>query len=320
MGASLVQAWYTRQELGFPPAVCLISSEQTLASGKGISTLIPVSIDELVRLVFTVLNHSARESASLFIFNGRTGHVITGHSADPDGNGITFTDPWPGSLLSKAQNAMDVDAKQVNGEWHITSAELKRVLIAAFVSPATWAVLNGQPGRPTMTDLRKSYFGRSPVPIDVVARDDSDPTRVVITLRPYDFGEHGAMEIVHNEKNEIYSIVLRIRQSFTGIPPYDFNSSSAIVLYRLLTELVPQADKETMRPLADELRILHRMEFLAKAQRFEYRDSQIGRFAFAFLGVTEQDFGEFGTLSVLSISTITDSSHKPWTEITLTMH
>ena len=169
--------------------------------------------------------------------------------------------------------------------WRITAGDLERVLVAAFIGPAIWASMSGQPGLPTLTELRASDFW-SFFHISQSARDDSDPTYVSITLQTGGFSEHNAIQLRCNEKDEICSAVLRLRQSWVFGPPYGINPFATDIAASWLATLVPQTDRPKLDPLIGELRSLRLDERLKEnSQRAEWSRSDVGRLVAAYLGL-----------------------------------
>lgn len=319
-GATLVQAWRTAQMFGVPPPVCLLASGQPRVAGAGISTLVLVSKDELLRLLYTALNYCARSAAQLFVFDGRIGHAVTALSAEPNGEGVTFHDPWPGdSLLSRGQNAAGVDAQRVGDVWHLTFGELKRVLVAAFISPAIWASMSGQPGLPTLAELRASDLW-SFFHLREIARDDSDPTYVPITLQPGGFIESITMRLISYENEEIYSADLGLRQSWVIGPPFGINPFATDIAASWMATLTPQADRPKIAPLIEELRSLRLDDRLKQnSQSAEWSNSDAGRLVSAYLGLDDHSFASSQDLSFLTIETAKDADGTAWTQIHLTL-
>jgi hypothetical protein len=317
-GATLTQAWRTTQLFGVPAPVCLLAMGQDRIAAAGIDTVIMVPKKELVSLVCTALNHHARSAVQLFVFDGRTGHAVTAFAADAGCAGLSFHDPWPGdSLLSKAYNAAGVDVRPVGDLWHITSADLERILVAAFISPGIWASVSGRPSVPTLTELRASdlwsFFN-----LRETARDDSDPTYVSITLQPGGFTEHIGMTLNCYENEEISSAELNLRQSWVIGPPMGINPFATDIACSWLAAFVPSADNATVAPLIDELRSLRLGEELkAKAQDPAWSNTQSGRLVAAYLGLNGQSFAAAGALCFLTIETAEDDAGIPWTRLRL---
>jgi hypothetical protein len=317
-GATLAQSWRTTQLFGVPAPVCLLAAGQDRIEAAGISTLTQVPKSDLVRLVRAALNHRARSSVQLFVFDGRNGHSVTAVSADAGGDGIRFHDPWPGdSLLSKAYNAAGVDARRDGDLWHITSSDLERVLVAAFVSPGTWATMSGRPSVPTLGELRASDLW-SFFHLREVGRDDSDPTWVSIALQPGGFSEHIGMHLSCYEDEVISSAELALRQSWVIGPPMGINPFATDIAASWLSALVPATDSAQMAPLIDELRSLQLDESLkARTQDPAWNAGESGRLIAAYLGLNDQAFATAGALSFLVVETTEDSDEIPWTRLSL---
>lgn len=319
-GASLVQAWRTAQLSGLPPKTCLIDSAQPRITREGISTAVLVPRDEMARLVCRALQHRARSSVQLFVFDGTAGHSVVAHSADPDGSGVTFHDPWPGdSLLSAGHNRAGVAAQRQGTRWHITTTELQKVLVAAFVSPAVWASLCGRPGLQTLSELRGtelwSFFN-----LHEVGRDDSDPTYVQITLEPGGFTEHVGMTLTCYETEEICGAELRLRQSWVIGPPMGINPFAKDIAKGWLAEIVPQADRENVLPLVQALWGADMTEeFKARTEDPAWRESDAGRLVAAYLGLVEQDWGTAFAQTSLQVGTVADEDGTKWTRIRIIM-
>jgi hypothetical protein len=316
-GATLAQAWRTVQLFGVPARVCLLAFGQDRVEAAGIDTLIQVPKGDLVSLIRTALNHRARSAVQLFVFDGRSGHSVTAFTTDADG--ISFHDPWPGdSLLSKAYNAAGVDARRDGNLWRITSSDLERVLVAAFISPGTWAAMSGQPSVPTLGELQASdlwsFFN-----LREIARDDSDPTSVAITLQPGGFTEHIGLKLTCFEDEAIGSAELRLRQSWVIGPPMGINPFANDIAASWLKALVPSTDIARVTPMIEEIRSLRLDEELkAKALDPAWSASQSGRLVAAYLGLNNQSFATAGALCFLTIGT-SDDEGTPWTRMHLTL-
>lgn len=319
-GATLAQAWRTAQLLGQPPRVCLVVGDRSDVDTTGITKLVRVSRSDIVRLVCAVLDYQARSAAQLFTFDGSIGHSVTALSADPGAAGITFHDPWPGdSLLSAAQNSASLAAQRVDRGWHLTAAELERVLVAAFVGPAVWDGVTGGPGLVDMQDLWSSDFA-SFFHVREVARDDSDPTYVEVTLQPGQFTEHIDMTVVHYENGQICSAKLRLRESWVIGPPWGLNPLAKDIAASWLGTFVPPADAPRLTPRVVDLRALRLDEATQrKMQDPVWSAGEAGRFIGAYAGVTQEPFFAAYDMTALRVSTVQDDERAPWTELSLTM-
>lgn len=319
-GATLAQAWRTAQLIGSPPPVCLLSAEQPRVTGAGIDRLVLVVPDELVRLVCAALNYRARVGAQLFVFDGRTGHSVYATSADPAGAVITYRDPWgDDSLLCKEHNAAGVAAQRAGDAWQVTAAELRRVLVASFISPAVWATMTGQPGLQTLAELRASDLW-SFFRLRETARDDSDPTYVPVTLESAVLPGDIAMQLYCYENGEICSADLRLRRSWVLGDRAGIKPSATDVAASWLATLIPAADRTRWGPLTGRLRSLRFDERLrAKAQSPAWRASEAGRLAAAYLGLTDESFTLAGSMTFTTVETATDADGTAWTDIRMSL-
>lgn len=318
-GATLAQAWRTAQLFGQAPRVCLVAGDRSDVDTTGITKLVRVSRSNIVRLVCAVLDYQARSAAQMFTFDGRIGHCVTALSADVGAGGITFHDPWPGdSLLSAAQNSAGVAAQRVDRGWHLTAAELERVLMAAFVGPAVWDSVTGGPGLVNMQDLWSSDFA-SFFHVREVARDDSDSTYVKVILQPGQFTEHIDMTVRHYENGQICSAKLRLREAWVIGPPWGLNTLAKDIAASWLGTFVPPADAPRLAPLAGDLRALRLDEAMQREKDPVWNASETGRFISAYAGVTQEPFIGAYDMTTLRVSTIQDNERAPWTELSLMM-
>jgi hypothetical protein len=249
-----------------------------------------------------VLTWDDPTAAQLCTFDGRTGHAVTALSADT--GGFTFHDPWPGdSLLSAYQNAAGVDAQPIGGEWHITAAELARVVVAAFIFPLLWAEVTGRPGRVSFAALQASEFWAF-FHVSETARNERDPARVSVYLKTGGFTEHVAMSMTLSRRGFISTAELRLRQSWLLGPPWGVNPFATDIAAGFLSALTPEADRDRIEPIARTIRGF-RMD---AANRARFGDQQFlasvavrGLQAYAGVGADQLTLPMTG--STLSIAT-----------------
>jgi hypothetical protein len=319
-GGTLVQSWRVAQLLGSPPPVCLLSAEQPRVTGAGVSRLVLVPVDELVRLVGTAQNYRARVGTQLFLFDGRTGHAVYSTAADLAGTVITYRDSWgDDSFLCREHNAAGVAARRAGDAWQVTADELTRVLVAAFISPAVWAKMTGQPGLSTLAELRASDLW-SFFRLRETARDDSDPTYVPVTLESAVLAGDATMQLYCYENGEISSADLRLRRSWVLGDRVASKPSATDIAASWLATVVPAADRTRLGPLIGQLRSLRFDERLrANSQRPEWRATEAARLASAYLGLTDDSFTLAADLTFLTVETVTDADGTAWTSIRMSL-
>lgn len=320
-GATLAQAWRTAQLFGVPPRTCLLDSAVSDISATGITTLVMVPRDELVGFVQQAVASRRRSSAQLFMFDGETGHCVSSQEADVDKGGVTFHDPWPGdSLLSAGQNRAGVAAQRRGDLWHLTTAELEQVLVAAFISPSTWAGLCGRPGLPTFGELQVSEFWQF-FNIQEVGRDDADPTYVRISLEPGAFTEHIAMRLICYETDEICHATLMLRESWVIGPPWGINPFAKDIAATWLTATVPAVDRGAMAPLVAEL---HRADlgdelWTERMKTPAWYESEPGHMVASYLGVADTPFFVAFEQTALQVKSAEGDDGSAFTDVSVTL-
>jgi hypothetical protein len=318
-GATLAQAWRTNGLFGMPLPVCLMVPDQARVRGDEIDTLYEIPAPDLAQLVCRSLAVRKRSAAQLFVSDGQCGHVITALQADADMSGLTYHDPWPGdSLLSVGQNAAGVSARRAGEGWHITNRELEKVIVAAFIVPSVWALMCGEPGPPTFTDLRNSEFWQY-FHISEESHDDSDRTHVHIRLRPGGWVEHIAMHLYCYEDDYISSAELSLRQSWVIGPPWGINPFAKDLARSWLLALTAASDQEAIRPLVDQLRSLTIDEELkTKTMDPQWCKSPAGQLTAAYLGLNDTEFHVALGMTAIFVDSLR-ADNDTWTRILVSL-
>jgi len=160
VGATLEQAWRTCMLVGGQTPVCLLSTERESVPTTAIDTVIKLSPHELVLALGGILRPGDLAHSQIFTHDGVTGHSVLVNRFDAMTSRFVYHDPWPGSsLLCKQNNRLGIDAKPDGArDWSISSDELEKVILAAFVNRYLWAEHNGEKYFRTHDELRKSEF------------------------------------------------------------------------------------------------------------------------------------------------------------------
>ena len=210
-------------------------------------------------------------------------------------------------------------ARRAGDAWQGTADELTRVLVAAFISPAVWAKMPGQPGLSTLAELRASDLW-SFFRLRETARDDSDPTYVPVTLESAVLAGDATMQLYCYENGEISSADLRLRRSWVLGDRVASKPSATDIAASWLATGVPAADRTRLGPLIGQLRSLRFDERLrANSQRPEWRATEAARLASAYLGLTDDSFTLAADLTFLTVETVTDADGTAWTSIRMSL-
>lgn len=259
-GATIEQAWRTRILVSGRPPVCLVAGDRPAVTTAAIRRVHELSARELVEALARLLGSpTSRQAAQIFYHDGETGHSVTLLGYDPVPGAFEFHDPWPGrSLLCAENNPAGVSAKpsaRNHRRWTITADELRRVIVVAFVEPATWADLTGTPFRLTYGDLQASDFW-SFFHLSEYERRAAEEGRVRIRLLTGGFRNDLVLRIVLDEREDIRHAETALRRPWVTGPPFGVNPLALDFAGSFLTTFVPAPDQSQIAPLADALRRL----------------------------------------------------------------
>ena len=257
-GATIEQAWRTVGLLSAWSPVCLVASDKPPVSTSEIKEVIKMNSKELVNTLSKLLLLGKEVSSPTFYYDGQTGHCVTLFKFDTSTSRFTYLDPWPGtSLLSKEYNAAGVDAVNVEKNlWSITSEELERVIMAAFVFQADWASYNGQKNYLTYAEFQNTDFykffhthetGRDVQEIEGFLHDNTQVT--IVRLEPGAFQPEIRLEITLDEQTRLRQGVLAIKRSWLIGKPFGINPYALDILKSFIATITPQ----TERPIMDQL-------------------------------------------------------------------
>lgn len=259
-GATIEQAWRTRILVSGRPPVCLVARERPTVSTAAIRHVHALSAGELVETFARLLDSpGSRQAAQIFYYDGETGHSVTLLGYNAVHRTFEFHDPWPGrSLLCEENNPAGVNAKPSAGNdglWTVTADELRRVIVVAFVEPAAWADLSGDPFRVAYGDLQASDFW-SFFHISEYERQAVEAGRVGIRLLTGGFRNDLVLRVVLDEREEIRHAEAALRRPWVTGPPFGVNPFALDFAGSFLNAFVPTPDKGRVAPLIDALQRL----------------------------------------------------------------
>src|SRR5215471_16131142 len=140
-------------------------------------------------------------ASPILYHDGHMGHSVTLLEYDKNTLRFTYHDPWPGhSLLCKEYNAAGVDAQPQNGYWSITSAELEKVIFAAFVQCPLWSEYLGEKYYMTSDEFSKSDFWTFFHLTEVDRKKQGENGNLTVLLKPGGFQSEIDLNVTVNQK------------------------------------------------------------------------------------------------------------------------
>jgi hypothetical protein len=312
-GGTVEQAWRTNGLLTGKLPVCLLSTDQPPVTTDAIDRVIKMKSPEVVETLVDLFGTEERVAFPILYHDGHMGHSVTLLAFDA--GRFTYHDPWPGdSLLTKDYNAAGVAAQAKNGSWSITTAELEKVIFAAFVPSALWAEYQGEQYFMTYDEFSASDFWKF-FHIKEAARHDEDG-QTSVTLKPGGFQSEIAMSVALNEKNRLTAGLLRVKRSWVVGPPHGMNPLALDLVRSFIRTLTPPPDQDQVSGLVNMLRQIQNPTYANQLVE-EGPDKSFEHLAlFTYLGPSPSCEAVF-PYSKLSLKNVTDDG-TDWLETQIT--
>jgi len=284
-GGTVEQVWRTSGLFTGKLPVCLLSTDQPSVPTEAIDRVIKTSSKELVDTLIKLFPLDNPAAFQILYHDGNLGHSITLLAYDAKADRFTYHDPWPGpSLLTWDFNAAGVDAKSVDGSWSITSAELAKVVFAAFVRRPLWAEYTNETYYLTYDQFVASDFWKF-FHVSVVGREGPDAdNRTVVALKTGGFQSELRLAVTVTRNNRVARGVLETKRSWMIGPPYGLNPFALDIVRSFVAALIPPPDRDTAAPLVE---MLHRIRDSAYAEQMLKEGpehSVVHRALFTYLG------------------------------------
>ena len=252
-GGSVEQVWRTNGLLTGKLPVCLLSTDQPAVTTDAIDRVIKMTSAQVVQTLAELFATGEKVAFSILYHDGHLGHSVTLLEYDSTNQRFTYHDPWPGdSLLAKDYNAAGVDAQPKDDYWSVTSAELEKVIFAAFVLRALWSEYVGEKYFMTYDEFTASDFWKFFHIKEAARQDDNGQTNV--TLKPGGFQSEIEMSVTLNEKNRLTAGLLRVKRSWVIGPPHGVNPLALDIVRSFIRTLTPPPDQDQVASLVNMLR------------------------------------------------------------------
>jgi len=284
-GATLEQAWRTNSLLTGKLPVCLLSTDHPSVPTDAIDRVIKMNSKEVVDTLIDLFGMNETMASPILYHDGHLGHSVALLKYNKDTLRFTYHDPWPGySLLCKDFNAAEVDAQPQNGYWSISSAELEKVIFAAFIKCPLWSEYVGEKYYMTYDEFTTSGFWTFFHLTEVDRKKQSDNSNTMVILKTSGFQNEIDLNVIVNQKNRLVEGVLSLRRSWVIGPPYGLNPFALDIVRSFVATLIPPLDQEATSGFVT---LLHQIEDPAYAEQLVNEGverSILHRALFTYLG------------------------------------
>ncbi len=279
-GATIQQIWMFFTVFG-TRMYCVLARPLADAQTVRIERLVKSTPKELVAWLQQLQQATGELNVVVAYHDGATGHCIRLVRYEAAGDRIVYHDPWPErSLLAKENNPAGIDAQPAEGRlWSVTSAELERVVFAAYLFPIQWARLQAQPVAQSFTAWTGSDFFKF-FRLRKLAEHDADGLAHRV-FAPGAFQQQIALVVsVDPATDVIRKASLRLRRDWLGANfPLALDLAKSFVL-----AFAPGPDRAVYEPVARLLASLTNRTELARVRDANPDESETVRLAQAFLG------------------------------------
>ena len=284
-GGTIEQAWRTNGLLTGKFPVCLLSTEQPSVATDAIDRVIKMSSKELVETLIDLFGMNEAMACPVLYHDGHLGHAITLVEYNRDALRFNYHDPWPGdSLLCKDFNAAGVDARPQNGYWSITSAELVKVIFAAFIGRPLLSEFMGEKYYLTYDEFTASDFWTF-FHLTVGERKmRDDDGNILVTLKTGGFQSEIDLNVTVNQKNRLVEGLLSVKRSWVIGPPYGLNPFALDIVRSFIAALAPPPDQKAVSGLVNMLSHIGNPAYAERMVNEGPEKSILHRALFTYLG------------------------------------
>jgi hypothetical protein len=314
-GATLEQGWRNNRKLSGAWPVCLLVSGKPTGPTGAINHIVKMDSQQLADTLAEIFELYASDlcfsGAAVLYDDGYRGHAIRVVKYDNTTSRFAYIDSWPGnSLLSKEFNAAGIDAQRADflslglpdierTYWTVTLEELKKVIVAAFISPPIWSGYLGE-HYITYNEFQNSnfwsWFDIKEKNVEKMSNDFA-----LITLQCGSAQSDIDFHIKVNQKMQLVEGRLNLPRSWVG-KPYNFNAYALDIIRSFFSTLIPAPDKQHILQLLNFLNLSALMKVLRNTQNPEYAEKVISggteqiklhEALYAFVGASPSFFRPF---------------------------
>jgi len=304
-GATLEQAWRANSLITGKLPVCLLSTEQPPTATDSIDRVIKMNSKEVVDTLIDLFGMNETMAYPILYHDGNLGHSITLFKYDKNTLRFTYHDPWPGeSLLCRDFNAAGVDAQSKNGYWSIISAELEKVIFAAFVPRPMWSEYMGEKYYMTYDEFKISDFWRFFHLKEVDRKKQDKNGNMLVKLKTGGFQSEVDLNVTVNQKNRLAEGLLNVKRSWVIGPPYGLNPFALDIVRSFIAVLVPPPDQDAVSGLINMLHQIKDPAYTKQLVNEGPEKSILHRALFTYLGPSpsfEATF-QFSNISIKNLT------------------
>lgn|GEM_PF-2194767 len=278
-GATIEQAWRNNGALTGVWPVCLLASERLSGPTDAINRVVKMKPQLLVETLAEMLD-LYRYPANVLYHDGYRGHAVAVCKYESKTSLFAYIDSWPGdSLLSKDLNAAGIDAQPRDylslqlpdierPYWTITSKELEKVIVAAFVFPSVWSEHLGEKYYMTYDEFKSSDFWSW---FQIKERDTSKTLtgNTVTYLEPGRFQSEVNLLVTLDKKNRVIQGILNLRRDWiidSRYIPYGLNPFALDIARSFIATIIPHPDRQRISNLIELLRTSEIAKLIHEAQ------------------------------------------------------
>jgi hypothetical protein len=339
-GATLEQGWRNNVKLSAIWFVCLLVSGKPTGPTYGINHIVKMGSQQLADTLAEIFELYAFDlgvgGVVVLYDDGYKGHAINVVKYDSTASRFAYFDGWPGdSLLSKELNAAGIDAQKADflslglpdihrTYWTITFEELKKVVVAAFITPPIWSGYLGE-HYITYDEFQNSDFWSW---FDIKEENVQEMSNdfALITLQCGSSQSGIDFHIKVNQKMQLIEGRLNLPRGWVG-KPSKFNPYALDIVRSFFSTLIPAPDEKNISQLLNFLNLSALMKVLRNTQNPEYVEKIISsgteqiklhEALYAFAGVSPSFFRPF----IYSDIKISNSKKEDveWLEISIVIH
>ena len=284
-GATIQQIWMFFTLFGMR-MYCALARPLADARTSRIERLVNSTPKEVVQWLQSLQLTTGALGVVTAYHDGATGHCIRLVRHDVVRDRFVYHDPWPErSLLAKENNPAGIDAQPEEGRrWSVTSAELERVIYAAFFFPIQWARLHAEPVDHPFENWTESEFFKF-FRLRKLAEQSADGL-VHRVFAPGAFQQQIALVVSVDPGNDlIRKASLRLRRDWlvTNLPLALDLAKSFVLCF------APEPDRPRYEPVARTLYGMTNQAELVRIRDANPDESEPVRLAQAFMGRGEAD-------------------------------
>lgn len=316
-GATLEQAWRTSGIITGKWPVCLLSTDKPEVPADVVKRLIKMNSKQLGEVLADLFGGNDKLGVQVLYYDGYMGHSITLLGYNRDTSRFTYHDPWPEySLLGKDYNAAGVDAQREDSHWSITAAELRNVVLAAFVFQNVWAEYMGEKFYLTYDELKDTDFW-SFFHITETANNALDDSGRLVSLRTGGFQSEIDLSVSLNRRARVVEGQLKTKRSWMFDPQNGLNPMALDIVRSFVATLIPPPDLEEDSGLVEMLHKIQDPHYVQQLVDEGSDKSVMHRALFTYLGLLPS----FEVISEFSSIAMSNVKHEgaEWLQTTVTI-